>query len=69
MAEHPEIGRAVRAGDICIEHIRVITDAKTVLPDGVLAETAGGLVEAAKVNHPGPANYAPCWACPLARCQ
>ncbi|HLR96259.1 MAG TPA: DUF222 domain-containing protein [Jiangellaceae bacterium] len=52
MAEHPEIGQAARAGDMRIEHVRVITDAKAVLPDGVLAETASGLVEAAKVNHP-----------------
>src|SRR5690625_7966891 len=54
MAEHPEIGQAARAGDMRIEHVRVITDAKAVLPDGVLAETASGLVEAAEEQQPTP---------------
>ncbi|HLR94863.1 MAG TPA: DUF222 domain-containing protein, partial [Jiangellaceae bacterium] len=31
----------------------MITEAKTVLADGVLDETVGGLVAAAELNHPG----------------
>lgn len=53
MVATPQLGAAVRAGQVRIAHVQVINDAATVLPEDVLADVVESLITAAASNHPG----------------